>query len=229
MRRRLIALAVAASVIALAPAATAASAPTLGRSWAPSQQGYGHVAPRTIFNGGDPTGLVKRVRWSHWGAARAIGHGIGDWVWPGQSVAAGSTAVAATVVAWDLGSCHGKRAYRKIDWYFPTRGDAFDPRDYINICTGRYAPSSGLAHYAKCGSTPLSSPPGYATQIQAVGVTCARARGIITGTPSKRYVRNGGRFRAGRLYCGSEGDRSFGPPALFECAWGPINILYDVS
>ena len=31
-----------------------------------------------------------------------------------------------------------QRAYDAITWYYPQHGDHFDPREYINACTGRY-------------------------------------------------------------------------------------------
>ena len=215
------------AVVATAASAQAATSPTLGVSRGPSQEGYGHVMPRTIFNGGDPTGLVRRVHWDHWGQPRAIGHGIGDWVWPGLSVAGGGTPLHATVVAFDPGSCAGELAYRKIEWYFPIRGEKFNPRQFINICTGRY--SSYQPHYDKCGSADLISPPGQASQIQATGVGCDKARSIVAHTPAINYVQNGGRFRSDGLYCGSQGDDALGPPALFECSWGATDILFDVN
>jgi hypothetical protein len=210
-----------AVVVALATAGT----PTLGRQWAPNQKGYGRVAPRTIFGGGDPTGLVEHVRWRHWGARRAIGNGIGNWVWPGLGVADGIVRTRAVVVAYDLGPCRGKRAYRKIQWYFPKYGGVFDRYNADDICTGALGPSRP---YRKCGAVRLRSPAGRASHIEAAGVSCPRARAILAGSPSARYVRRRGRFRAAGLYCGSEGNRG-GIPPLFECARGRVDIFYGVT
>ena len=91
----------------------------LGGPWGGDQQGYGHPHPRTIFNGGDPTGLVTHIRWKGWGSATATGTGTGDFVWPGLSVASGSTRARATVVAWDRRRCKGRLVYRHLTWYFP--------------------------------------------------------------------------------------------------------------
>ena len=210
----------AAVFVALATAAT----PTLGRQWAPHQKGYGQVKPRTIFNGGDPTGLVQQVRWRSWGGRRAIGSGIGYWLWPGLGVADGSVRARAVVVAYDLGRCRGKPAYRKIQWYFPRYGGVFDRYNASDICTGVLAPGPP---YRTCGAVALRSPPGRASHIQATGLTCRRARAIVAGSPSARYVRRRGRFRAAGLYCGSEG-KSGGSPPLLECARGRVDILYQV-
>jgi hypothetical protein len=46
-----------------------------GFSFAPNGKGFGTSKPRTIFNGGDPSGLVTSIRWQHWGSAHAIGFG----------------------------------------------------------------------------------------------------------------------------------------------------------
>ncbi len=111
--------------------------PTLGKVWAPSQEGYGTQRPSTIFNGGDPTGLVTDVHWRSWGSPQAIGDGTSIDDSHSPSVAEAPQA-KATVVAFDLGPCEGKLMYRAITWYFPERGGSFNPHVHINICTGEY-------------------------------------------------------------------------------------------
>jgi hypothetical protein len=101
------------------------------------EQGYGHVRPATVFNGGDPTGLVSSIHWSSWGGAQAIGTGRSDYVGPHQSVAAGSEE-PARIVAFRLGICRGRRAYDAVEWYFPEHGQHFSPGSYIDACTGGY-------------------------------------------------------------------------------------------
>ena len=39
--------------------------------------GWATAHPKEIFNGGDPSGDVRSIHWSHWGAATATGHGLG--------------------------------------------------------------------------------------------------------------------------------------------------------
>lgn len=102
--------------------------------------GFGRVRPATVFNGGDPTGLVSHVVWSSWGTARAVGTGTSDWVGPDQSVA-GGTQEPVTIVAFRLGTCHGKLAYRAVEWYFPRHGMTFDPHQYEDVCNGAYVGS----------------------------------------------------------------------------------------
>lgn len=107
---------------------TTAVPPTLGAVWAPYQQGYGEVAPKTIFNGGDPTGLVDDITWQNWGASTATGTGTGLYVGPDQFVYQGQR-TKATVVAYNLGTCHGHPAYLSVTWYFPSKGENFNPVD----------------------------------------------------------------------------------------------------
>ena len=101
------------------------------------QRGYGHARPRTIFNGGDASGLLTGIHWSTWGRSRAIGTGRGLYVAPDQSNAEG-TEEPARVVLFALGSCKGRRAYEAIEWYFPQHGERFQPHRYIDACTGEY-------------------------------------------------------------------------------------------
>jgi hypothetical protein len=122
------------------PTPPPAAVPTLGQpagDFAHGSSGFGQVKPSKIFNGGDPTGLVTDVTWSSWGGAQATGTGTSDYVGPNQSVAQG-TEESATVVAFNLGTCDGKVMYQAVEWYFPQHGQAFNPNQYENICTGTY-------------------------------------------------------------------------------------------
>jgi hypothetical protein len=131
-----------ASATVTAPAAPA-TVPVLGRPAGvfAAGTGFGAVRPSRIFNGGDPSGLVTGVSWQSWGGARATATGTADYVGPGQSVATGAEETA-TVVAFHLGTCHGKLMYRALEWYFPQHGQKFSPAHYENICTGSYVPGS---------------------------------------------------------------------------------------
>ena len=121
-----------------------AAVPVLGRPWASSQQGYGQVRPTEISNGGDPTGIVTDIRWQSWGGPKATGTGTGSYDPPNQPVS-NSIQATATVVAFDLGTCHGKLMYRAVEWYFAGEGQAFDPGTYLDDCTGQYvAPAAGV-------------------------------------------------------------------------------------
>lgn len=111
--------------------------PVLAGPWASNQQGYGHVRPGTIFNGGDDSGLVTNITWSTWGHAEAIGTGLGLYIAPGQYSYEGLRE-QARVVLFHLGTCHGRPAYDAIEWYYPEHGQHFDPTSYINSCDGAY-------------------------------------------------------------------------------------------
>jgi hypothetical protein len=126
------------------PPSTAAPAdvPTLGHEgvFAGDSEGFGQVAPSEVFNGGDPTGLVTHIVWMSWGDSEATGTGSALWEAPNQPVAEG-TEESATVVAFDLGTCGGKFMYQAVEWFFPQRGQNFDPNRYEDICLGTYVPS----------------------------------------------------------------------------------------
>lgn len=102
--------------------------------------GWGEVKPPTIFNGGDPTGLVSHIRWTSWGGPEAVGTGVSDWVGPGESVATG-TQQPVTIVGFNRGPCGGVVMYRAVEWYFPGHDEHFNPKQYENICSGTYVGS----------------------------------------------------------------------------------------
>lgn len=112
--------------------------PVLGTVWAPAQQGYSEVRPTTVDNGGDPTGLVEQIEWESWGGDRAVGTGISTVVRDPSAGVAGSSPEDVLIVAFDLGDCHGTRAYRAVAWYPPAQDSGGLPRDYIDICQGEY-------------------------------------------------------------------------------------------
>lgn len=128
--------------VVLAPAAAADSArePILAGPWGRDQQGYGRAQPRTVFNGGDPTGLISNIEWLTWGGPRAVGIGISTYVGPAQAVAEGRPE-SAVIVLSRLGTCRGRAAYNAVQWFFPQHGEHFNPhRQGYKICTGREGP-----------------------------------------------------------------------------------------
>lgn len=123
--------------LAVVPAAEANDTPILAGPWSLGQKGYGQAKPKTIFNGGDPSGLVNRIRWSSWGGPHAVGFGIGLWVGP-HTITLHGKRQPAKIVLFKLGTCHGRSAYNAIEWYFPQHEVRFDPGTYINACTGTH-------------------------------------------------------------------------------------------
>jgi hypothetical protein len=112
--------AVGASVMAATPAV---DTPVLGSKEfaAPSGSGWGTYKPAEIYNGGDPSGMVKDIVWSHWGDATATGIGK-TWIfkssggyYPGM--------VTAELRTTNLGHCtaKGPLAYRHLDARVPSK------------------------------------------------------------------------------------------------------------
>jgi hypothetical protein len=100
--------------------------------------GFGVVKPTEIFLGGDPTGRLSQIKWQSWGGAQAMGTGTSVYVPPNEPVAAG-TEQPATVVAFDLGTCHGSLMYQAVEWYFPQHGGGFDSMtNYLDVCAGQH-------------------------------------------------------------------------------------------
>jgi hypothetical protein len=60
------------------------AAPVLGkRNFVPGTSGFGTAHPRFIHNGGSPSGSADHIRWTRWGANRAIGRGVTPLFKPG--------------------------------------------------------------------------------------------------------------------------------------------------
>jgi hypothetical protein len=222
-----------ACVIVAATAATpaaAARAPRqgpvlLGNVWASNQSGYGEAAPETIFNGGDPTGLVRGIHWKHWGAGRAWGWGTSIFVWPGLSVAEGLRA-RARVVAFHLGTCEGSAAYNAVEWFFPAYHQHFHPGVYGDICTEHHAHHLRY-HPTHCGGVQITKLTR-AVDITTENMSCRAAGRLLRTSPTQRYAVAGGRFRHRGFYCGSMGWGEIGPPSIFECALDRHSVVFEV-
>jgi hypothetical protein len=218
-------LAMTAAVL-LAGAAGAKSTPVLGHSWAPNQTGYGQAHPGTVFNGGDPTGLVRHIRWVGWGDRMAVGSGTSTYVWPGTVTATNHPTSGARIVAFNLGMCHGRLSYNAVAWYFPKYGEIFDAHRYINACTGRYIGFSPRTIH--CPAVAMANGVGRVTNVEVIDMPCKAALGLIAVAPAARYARSGGRFMQSGFRCGSPGLLGSGS-ALFDCQLGQYEFLYDFS
>jgi hypothetical protein len=98
--------------------------PVLGsRNFWPGRddRGFGTSHPKRFFNGGDPSGLVTHIRWTHWGAPRAHGWGKNAIFKPGGGYYAHP--VRIELHAFDLGRCTpgGRRAYVRLKFREPRR------------------------------------------------------------------------------------------------------------
>jgi hypothetical protein len=89
--------------------------------FAPRARGWGTVKPRTIFNGGDPAGLVSDIRWQRWGQKSAFGWGKTSIFKPNGGYY--PRLVRAELRATDIGRCFGRGplAYMRLYARVPAR------------------------------------------------------------------------------------------------------------
>ncbi len=86
---------------------------------APYGKGFGKKTPKTIFNGGDPNGLVTEIHWRGWGRDSATGKGLGNQFKPGGGYY--SKHVKVQLEARKLGTCGKHRAYTQLAARFQRR------------------------------------------------------------------------------------------------------------
>jgi hypothetical protein len=101
--------------------ARAQAAPLLGSHvfYAPQARGFGSAHPAAISNGGDPSGIVTKIRWSDWGGATAIGHGSSSIYKPNGGYY--PRLVGIELRAQHLGTCSGKLVYRQLEIRVPKK------------------------------------------------------------------------------------------------------------
>ena len=106
-------VAVSVPQVVVDDAVTAAPARVvLGVSQGKYSMGYGEVRPSTLTSNSMCANVISKIKWTSWGGAKARGHGVFC-----QSAGAeyrGEPIQRATLVAWDIGICGGKRSYRKL-------------------------------------------------------------------------------------------------------------------
>jgi hypothetical protein len=92
--------------------------------YAPNGDGFGEVEPAKIFNGGVPSGLIRQVKWKHWGDPTARGRGLGSQYKPGGGYY--RRPVKVRLRAKRIGTCpgHPERAYTKLLARFQKRPGA---------------------------------------------------------------------------------------------------------
>ena len=90
-------------------------------SFAPNGKGFGTSKPRTIYNGGVPSGLVTQIRWRNWGSARATGIGKNAIYKPGGGYYARKATIHLR--ATRRGRCPNadRPAYRRLEARLPSR------------------------------------------------------------------------------------------------------------
>ncbi|MBS1888226.1 MAG: hypothetical protein JSU06_13670 [Actinobacteria bacterium] len=116
-----LALVLCALAAALAASAGAAANPVLGSKAfaAPYGKGFGTAEPTEIFNGGDPSGLVTKIKWTGWGNPSAIGYGLNPIFKPhgGYYPKPARIELRAT----KLGHCGSTAAYTRLEARVPKR------------------------------------------------------------------------------------------------------------
>jgi hypothetical protein len=89
-------------------------------------EGWGTAHPKTIYNGGDPSGLISDVHWASWGGAVALGHGLNSIFKPHGGYYGHQ--VAIQLKAKRIGRCEGHSAYLKLFIREPRKpGGPFGP------------------------------------------------------------------------------------------------------
>lgn len=106
---------------ALAGTAGAAANPVLGSKAfaAPYGKGFGTAEPSEIFNGGDPSGSVRNIKWSGWGNPTAIGYGLNPIFKPHGGYYAKPARIELRATA--LGKCGKQAAYTKLEVRIPKK------------------------------------------------------------------------------------------------------------
>jgi hypothetical protein len=109
----------ALSAQAAQPAEARADGIVLGaKAFAPNGEGWGTERPVTIYNGGDPSGLVTDIRWLTWGGDTAIGWGKNAIFRPRGGYY--RRPVAIKLRAARIGRCDGHRAYTRLSYREPS-------------------------------------------------------------------------------------------------------------
>jgi hypothetical protein len=105
----------------LAASAGAAANPVLGSKAfaAPYGKGFGTAEPAEIFNGGDPSGSVRNIKWSGWGNPTAIGYGLNPIFKPHGGYYRKPARIELRATA--LGKCGKQAAYTKLEVRIPKK------------------------------------------------------------------------------------------------------------
>ncbi len=141
------------------------------KSFEPKGAGWGKVEPSTIFNGGDPSGLVTHIHWTSWGDSVATGRGLSSIFKPHGGYY--PDLVTIELHASDLGHCTagGPLAYRRLSFRVPAHpGGKLGPwmlwSGASTICSSLASTSSAqlwtaLGGKVACGVAihPVNSPP----------------------------------------------------------------------
>ena len=114
-------LVVSALGATVAASAGAAANPVLGAKAfaAPYGEGWGTAEPSEIFNGGDPSGSVRNIKWTGWGNPSAIGYGLNPIFKPHGGYYRKPARIELRATA--LGKCGAQAAYTKLEVRIPKK------------------------------------------------------------------------------------------------------------
>lgn len=108
------------------PAPPPSGVPVFGNSFYRSV-GFGQAHPANIsFGGADALFKMANIRWTNWGAAQTTGFGTGWYLPPDAQSNSQGHVEREEIVAFDLGTCKGKRAYLQMKWWFPAHRNQSD-------------------------------------------------------------------------------------------------------
>ena len=107
--------------LSVGTSASAAANPVLGAKAfaAPYGEGWGTAEPTEIFNGGDPSGSVRNIKWSGWGNPTAIGYGLNPIFKPHGGYYRKLARIELRATA--LGKCGKQAAYTKLEVRIPKK------------------------------------------------------------------------------------------------------------
>ena len=123
-RANVVALAISTALLVATSTAGGAGNVVLGSSAfaKPYGEGWGTARPAKLYNGGDPSGLVKEIQWTSWGGRTAIGYGLG-WIFkPGGGYY--SRPVLVELRAQALGHCGSQPGYTQLAIRTPSKPEA---------------------------------------------------------------------------------------------------------
>jgi hypothetical protein len=84
-------------------------------------KGWGSARPAVIYNGGDPSGLVREIQWTSWSGGTAIGFGLGNIFRPRGGY---YPPVLVELRAQALGHCGSHQAYTQLAIRTPPKPEA---------------------------------------------------------------------------------------------------------
>src|ERR1700761_257905 len=121
MRRAMVAIPIVVLLMMTSAASAAAANPTLGaKAFAsPYGKGFGTAEPSEIFNGGDPSGSVRDIKWSGWGNPSAIGYGLNPIFKPHGGYYRKPARIELR--ATGLGKCGNQTAYTRLEVRVPKK------------------------------------------------------------------------------------------------------------